>query len=289
MLLYEELRPFLTEALSVEELELFDRGMNVMTDLGVSEPMLPFEMILGRKEEIGEFHIASDMMSTMKTVIEGCLEEFQIRLTDDCTLSVAISVLDAINKLPQWEDRDRIRNIVDLQESPEETMCSICAEINCVSAEEYFPNIEEVGNALIDKISQILETRDDTQEFDDEKMKLIERIRKEHHGFKQVMKGAPHTSDTLIQFPHILGLTYQELVKMFCRSWSVLTEQPTETQIKIISDDLLGYAVLSDEGVSAAQKYSSQIFNEKHIELRAATAMQQYINQQVMEIKRASI
>lgn len=250
-MIYSELRNYLVQATSVETVDLFDRGIDILEKFEIEEFMDVYEFALGEATSLGEVAVVDALQLTFTTQLDDLLVEHGVYLKEDTLNQIRITLLEGLWRLTQHDEPERLLGILDASTSPDEAFCELMAFVTTESEDNILSYLQRADWALISALRSLVSKQSETIEIAKDIAKQIA----DYAFFKTAVSQQASYSDRFFKSPASIGLPYLVYVNAYVADLHLeTTDAKTNTQQVVLSTarDLLGLCVLSEETSDAA-------------------------------------
>lgn len=250
-MLYSELRNYLVQATSVETVDLFDRGIEILEKFEIEELMDAYEFALGEATSLGEVAVIDALHLTFTTQLDDLLVEHGVYLKEDTLTQIRITLLEGLWRLTQHDEPEHLLGILDAAQSPDEAFCELMAFVTTESEDNILSFLERADLSLISALRSLVLKQSETIEIAKDIAKQI----KDYAIFKSAVSQQVSYSDRFFKSPASIGLPYLVYVNAYVADLHLETaDTKTNTQQVVLSAarDLLGLCVLSEETSDSA-------------------------------------
>lgn len=154
--MFEELRIFLVDNTTKEEIDLVERAFVVFDDLYPPNIRDKFELILFTQDESLSYtgHTLDEVIKLVSFYLTQILTEHSIFVNDEISLNRLVTIIEALMDIQHFEDIDTINNILNLDISKEEKLAEILALVCDLDTADILIDIEEVSDSLLDRLKE---------------------------------------------------------------------------------------------------------------------------------------
>lgn len=247
---YPELQGYLIGACSADEVALFDRGVKTLESFEVDEHMDVFERLIGEVSSRGDTETVDALKSTLTTMLNAIVELHGVQLSEDAQLLDMLDLLDALQRLPDWADKESLKATCDGEGSVEERFCDVLALISSRPDTDFMAFITQVEADTLDLVRELTSAAPELQAFTDEVKSYIA-------DYGKLRNAAGHVdgalwADQLLAHAGALGVPFSIQLRRFVNENTKLIAAAGEDRYRRLSIEVLGVAALSDVRLGGA-------------------------------------
>lgn len=284
-MIYDELRYYMTNASSPQQVMLLDRAHSLLSQLDDEESFMDgYDAVCGEFEEMGDETVVDQVMVFTDQLITHALTAHSITMADHATLRDKIDVLQGLMDLQHWGDRAELDAIVQMGESSMEKLCGLLALVSFTQTERYLAVIHSFNPSLLQRI------KDELLRLVEEELVDPSTYERNVTEFKRVKAafGQGSAFERMLSFPATINQPFQ----MYFDIWSTqardqaLAKMNDEAGLKEFAVEWLYMSSLSEEGLAAAPQLFSQRAEAVTTDLDLIGRLIKTLNNTLMELSR---
>lgn len=176
----ENIELFLNNTLGDSGSSFLMNAIGLLDDIGSDDYLFPLRNLLGDSDNIDNEVLVENIRLIISECYDNILKSMTVFCKEDCPLTTQYDILFTLSNVETYEGKEEIKAIIDIGETPEETLAEIVKRFTATENSIILEGIEKVDLALIDRI-EVLCTKtlanDKIPQFVD-KTKIQERARK---------------------------------------------------------------------------------------------------------------
>jgi hypothetical protein len=176
----ENIELFLNNTLGDSGSSFLMNAIGLLDDIGSDDYLFPLRNLLGDSDNIDNEVLVENIRLIVSECYDNILKSMTVFCKEDCPLTTQYNILFTLSNIESYEGKEEIKAIIDLGETPEETVAEIVKRFTATENSITLEGIEKVDLALIDRIEELCTktiANDKIPQFVD-KSKIQERARK---------------------------------------------------------------------------------------------------------------
>lgn len=176
----ENIELFLNNTLGDSGSSFLMNAIGLLDDIGSDDYLFPLRNLLGDNDNIDNEVLVENIRLIVSECYDNILKSMTVFCKEDCPLTTQYDILFTLSNIETYEGKEEIKAIIDLGETPEETVAEIVKRFTAIENSITLEGIEKVDLALIDRIEELCTkniANDKIPQFVD-KSKIQERARK---------------------------------------------------------------------------------------------------------------
>jgi hypothetical protein len=176
----ENIELFLNNALGDSGSGFIMNAIGLLDSIGNDDYLFPLRNLLADEDNTDTEVMVENIRLILSECYENILKSMTVFCNEDCPLTTEYDLLFTLSNIETYEDKEEIKAIIDVGETPEETLAEIVKRFTSTENSITLDGIEKVDLALIDRIEELCTKtlkNEKTAQFVD-KSKIQERARK---------------------------------------------------------------------------------------------------------------
>lgn len=284
-MIYSEIKNYLTQATSIERVQLMDRVNDLLEIYADDDYLNIFNTCIGETSAYGDEAVVDALFSIAGSLITKLLKIRGVTLNESATLSDKINLLSAIDRLVQWEDKTSLLIIVENDASPVERFSELVALVNGTSIDSVLSHIEDFDEAFIERFKEdYLQTKASELIPPESTESYIADYKK----IKSLFGNAPTWADQVARSPSSLGLPFGLYLRMYLLERAQYFAGELDGQLlKVLAIDLIHLCAISEEGLSKSLQTIRSHMSEITTDINSSTKLDIVFTQLMVEVNRA--
>ena len=270
--MFEQIRAYLNASATAEQTELLMQCISELYEAGYQRVDFLLEQEMAVQETLNDgiaFQVAENIL---KPLYHKAINEFGVELSEETPLPLLSNCLGSLLTLDNWEDSDTILGIVEDDQSVEETLSEIIAEITMTLAEDYLVYIESVKPSLIERIAEQMSIRRMNQNNDTIDSEIHDRAKVRYLRFEEAY-GPQEQIRALLGSGFKLGLPWDTVYTQTKNELHQLWESDLSRAVAYLFGLLLISELTIDQFDAVAKSVMTECSESTDISIRA---MSQY-------------
>lgn len=176
----ENIELFLNNTLGDSGSSFLMNAIGLLDDIGSDDYLFPLRNLLGDSDNIDNEVLVENIRLIVSECYDNILKTMTVFCKEECPLTTQYDILFTLSNIETYEGKEEIKAIIDLGETPEETVAEIVKRFTATENSITLEGIEKVDLPLIDRIEELCTktiANDKMPQFVD-KSKIQERARK---------------------------------------------------------------------------------------------------------------
>lgn len=273
LLIYSELKNYLTMASSAEEVKVFDDAVVVFEKYGLTEYMDMFEDVSFNDPDANDVAVVDSLKTNLLAVLNHLLVMQGLHRADHMLPSQVVEFADAMYMVVDYEDRATVEQLLEADMPVQELAAEILALLTPYSVDEVMGLFESVD----DNFRQSLKNRltDHAERKVPEELASVEPQLKAYAAYKDVVGHEQIYPDKFYGHVGIMGMSYKDYLNMYQADNA--ENDLTVVDPRLIAKDLVGMAFLSCDGVDnpliTVRKHLNELFADMNITTKVDVAV----------------
>lgn len=248
-MIYSELKNYLQQITDPAVIALFEKARLVLEGFGFDDWLDVIENAVGDYSFAGDDAVLDAMRKRVGEMIDSILRSHGLQLVEVATLDQRLEIGQAILNLVSYEDKQALALELRSGESDQEIFASVVAVVSSLRIEEVLSLIDEVSDALILRLKQLILAPLQLQLED---VSLEQQRIKDYEKYKTVFSRDERWCDKFAQFSQAVGLPFASYAKLY-EAQRMNTDFNDSADIEMafrrVAINLIGIGCLSEEGV----------------------------------------
>jgi hypothetical protein len=247
---YAELKNFLIGISSPEFVSTVDAAVKVFDAFEIDDYMIPIDAAVGENSHQSSDDLVHAITEVIEGILDSVLNQHGVFVNTEASLRNRIEALNCLNNVQHWEDKESIKQLLQLDDSPTEKFAMLVELVCGTNADNVMCYLVDVEPGLISKLDDY--TKDDEQQHDLQEDKFSLALMN-YQNWKAAFGNKPGWSDKFIVHRGSIGLPLQIYLDNFTIDHTnyLDPESLSETLMKGFCEELLTVSCLSEEGIES--------------------------------------
>lgn len=285
-MIYDELRNYLSISTDLDTVEMFDKAIEIFEKFEIPDYMDIFQNVVGDNTDVGDLEVIDNLKLMLSKLLDRILVMHGVVLNSECTYTHKLAYAEGMYRICNYEDRSTILLILENVQSTQESFAELMQLVTPYCADVTLSFLESVEDTLISSMKRIY--------VDPEvnKIQFAEDVEKQTTAYlkikEKLFSNSPCWADKYFNYQEAIALPFITYLSIYIKEKTqYLTNDISDTGMKILAMDLLSIAALSEESISNSiltiRKYSDKIYTD----INLITKLDLMINKLLMEYHNA--
>lgn len=284
-MIYEEIRNYLVQSSSPETVEKFDKAIELFEKVDFEGHLDRFDQVVGENSSLGDDAVVYGLTTALDDILIAMLQAHGVLASEDASTSDLLYVFDGLVNIVEWEERETIRRILDLESNPEEIFAELLAARAGGSVEAVLASLEEVNPSLFVTLRGVIGEENDVNNTDYSK---VMGVIHDYQNAKRVFDIPSCFLDALTCSAETVGMPFRTYFDRFLISvHPYLDDADSENLMRSFAQELVLCGILSEEGVGRTREKVSEYMNELYSDINLASKLDSLLTDNLIKVHRA--